>query len=318
MSAFRFAALLVLTLVSACGNMPTRIIKAVTSNALMQGEDVTSYLADGQLDEAMSGNSVFGGASPVVRSGKISASLSATRVTRSVPQANGVVIAADRLAARPPLTVTDATANRIKLDVALSAFRGFDMDGSRILSVELLGSVAMTGARPDGGFNVTQGGNLSFGLGHRLGLVQEGANFPGISFSTTWNPLPSLDWATTKIPTSTGERTNIGLGAYSGKIVSHRLAAEKGFGKFAVTAGWGRDKLSASSTHNAFVSGLDGGSGDQDGYRELERSLLILGASYNLTSTLGIAAEVVRGGKVGAGGEGREGRTGVRVGMRMR
>lgn len=316
MSALRFAALLALLLLTACDNF-----KTVVSNALMQGQDVTSYLADAQLDEAMSGNSVFGGASPVMRAGKVSASLSATRVTRTVPQATGVVIAADEISGRPPLAVTNSTANRLKLDVALSAFGGLNMGDTKIFSIELLGSAAMTGARPSGGFNVTQGGRVAFGFGYRLGVVPESAKFPGISFSTTWNPLPKLSWDTDAIATSNGANTRLRMDGYSGDIVSHRLAAEKGFGKLAVTAGWGRDALSARSTHHALVSGVDGGDGDQSGLRETKRSLLFLGASYKLTSRLGIAAEVVRGGTVSttaASGEGREARTGVRVGMRLR
>ena len=151
----------------------------------------------------------------------------------------------------------------------------------------------------DGGdFSIkAKDGNLKFGYGARVGLLDESIITPGVYASYLQRDLPTVTLSGASGGSGAGSGT-FALNDFSVKTTAMRLVAQKSLLIFGLTAGVGQDTYKASANISANVSGASAtGAADMS----MTRTNMFVGASFNLF-ILKVAAEYgqVSGGSVAA------------------
>lgn len=142
------------------------------------------------------------------------------------------------------------------VDFALGLTKGFNLGVTRIGGIDLIGGATYVPEITEDDFSVTApDGSLSIGYGARIGLLQQSALIPGVSFSWMKRDMPTLDMSTTSDGGDTFSIDNLSI-----KSTSWRLAAQKNFLLFQFGAGFGKDNYDfnadvAASVDNGAYTG---------------------------------------------------------------
>lgn len=142
------------------------------------------------------------------------------------------------------------------VDFALGLTKGFNLGVTRIGGIDLIGGATYVPEVTEDDFSVTApDGSLSIGYGARIGLLQQSALIPGVSFSWMKRDMPTLDMSTTSDGGDTFSIDNLSI-----KSTSWRLAAQKNFLLFQFGAGFGKDNYDfnadvAASVDNGAYTG---------------------------------------------------------------
>lgn len=142
------------------------------------------------------------------------------------------------------------------VDFALGLTKGFNLGVTRIGGIDLIGGATYVPEITEDDFSVTApDGSLSIGYGARIGLLQQSALIPGVSFSWMKRDMPTLDMSTTSDGGDTFSIDNLAI-----KSTSWRLAAQKNFLLFQFGAGFGKDNYDfnadvAASVDNGAYTG---------------------------------------------------------------
>ena len=136
------------------------------------------------------------------------------------------------------------------VDFALGLTKGFSLGVTRIGGIDLIGGATYIPELKLGanGSITPQGGSLAIGLGARVGLLQQSAFIPGVSFSYLSRNLPTIDFA---MASDAGDQFNIN--DFSVKTTSWRLSAQKNLLLFQLGAGFGGDTYESSTVANGTV-----------------------------------------------------------------
>src|SRR3954463_5348251 len=97
------------------------------------------------------------------------------------------------------------------------------------------------------------GGNLKWGFGARLGLLQESLLVPGVSVTWLRRDLPTIDIAGS-VPTGSGTTTTLQVNNLSEHTTAWRLVASKSLILLNIAAGVGQDKYDSKADVNASVN----------------------------------------------------------------
>lgn len=128
------------------------------------------------------------------------------------------------------------------LDFAVGIWKGFPLGVSRIGGVDLIGNVTFVPDIEDDGFSITaQDGNTKFGLGARIGLLEQSLVVPGVSFSWMRRDVPRLDLAA-----EAGD-DQLAVRGLNIQTTSWRLAAQKNLLLIQLGAGIGRDSYDGTA-----------------------------------------------------------------------
>jgi hypothetical protein len=174
------------------------------------------------------------------------------------------------------------------VDAGIGLYRGFPLGITHVGGVDAI--ITMTylpTLKNDNGGGSTNftvnGSNEKFGYGFRLGLMEESAVTPGISFAWTQRDLPSIS-LTDSVNNSGGSLGNvsgtIALNNFQVNTNAWRLTAAKSFLIFGLSVGYGQDHYSANSQIVANLQG--GGSGTQNQSFSMTRSNVYAGLAINL------------------------------------
>lgn len=142
------------------------------------------------------------------------------------------------------------------VDFALGLTKGFNLGVTRIGGIDLIGGATYVPEITEDDFSVTApDGSLSIGYGARVGLLQQSALIPGVSFSWMKRDMPTLNMSTTSDGGDTFSIDNLSI-----KSTSWRLAAQKNFLLFQFGAGFGKDNYDfnadvAASVDNGAYTG---------------------------------------------------------------
>ncbi len=135
------------------------------------------------------------------------------------------------------------------VDFALGLTKGFSLGVTRIGGIDLIaGATFVPEVEGENSSLVPQGGSIAFGFGARVGLLQQSALIPGVSFSVLKRDLPTLDFG---FQTDAGDQFNIN--DFSVKTTSWRLSAQKNLLLFQLGAGIGGDTYDFSTTASGTV-----------------------------------------------------------------
>jgi hypothetical protein len=135
------------------------------------------------------------------------------------------------------------------VDFALGLTKGFSLGVTRIGGIDLLaGATFVPEVEGEDATLTPQGGSVAVGYGARVGLLQQSALIPGVSFSILKRNLPTLDFG---FATDAGDQFNIN--DFSVKTTSWRLSAQKNFLLFQLGGGIGGDTYDFSTSASGTV-----------------------------------------------------------------
>jgi hypothetical protein len=228
---------------------------------------------------------------PIDEVGKATLAVRATRMSQQLPDPSGIVLAeGDGPAATMGTTPWSGVV--VGADVAVGLLSGFLAGDTRLLSIDLIGSISLVPGPAKSPLNLKGSNELNVGFGSRIGIMKETARLPGVSVAFLRHQLPGNRFSDVNLPTLSGNTMRLSTSRLSGHINSVRIAIGKQFGQVGVTAGWGRDQLQGRATVVATLS--TGASDDQTTYLDVTRTSLFAGASYPLFRGSVLAAEVAR------------------------
>lgn len=218
----------------------------VTENACVTAQDLFLYLAP-QLGTSLTGGShTLGIGTNLGGFPHFAIALRVNAVYGDLPTINDVTVGAKSVST----IETEATPLGLPtVDFALGLTKGFSLGVTRIGGIDLIGGATYVPEFTGENASITpQGGSLSIGLGARVGLLQQSAFIPGVSFSYLKRNLPTMDFG---FETDAGDSFNIN--DFSVKTSSWRLSAQKNLLLFQLGAGIGGDTYDFSTNASGTV-----------------------------------------------------------------
>ncbi|MEP6779700.1 MAG: hypothetical protein ABJC26_07400 [Gemmatimonadaceae bacterium] len=210
--------------------------------------DIFSFLSP-QIGVALAGgNPMLGEGGTLGGPGKISASIHVTAVDGRIPKNSvqlsqtGAAVSSDYGAQRAPVPLP-------AVDAAIGLFKGMTVGLTNVGGVDLLVGAAYVPNVNKEPFSIrTEKKAYAFLYGVRVGILQESAAVPGMSFSYKERKFPTSNFAYTP----NNDTLTIKGATLSSK--SMRLVVAKRFVFIGFAAGVGRDEIEAKSEFSAVVN----------------------------------------------------------------
>jgi hypothetical protein len=264
------------------------------ADACQKAADLLNYMTP-QLSTALaSGNPTLGQGGALGGLGHFSIDIRASAVNGSSPNVSNLSLSTS---GRQSTTFTNQNQfiPAASVDAGIGLWRGYSLGVTHVGGLDAI--VTMTylpnissksnGGNGNGGLSTgdltVNGSNEKFGFGFRLGLLEESAVTPGVSFAWVKRDLPTVSFTANVDSTSAINRGGeLALNNFSVNTTAWRVTAAKSFLIFGLSAGVGQDKYDASSTINVTVNGPFGGTGSQAGSLSMTRTNMFVGAFVNL------------------------------------
>jgi len=280
------AATAMLTGVSGAGaQCPT-----AAADACRKATDLLSFVTP-QLSTALAGgNPTLGQGDVLGGLGHFSLDIRASAVNGNLPKLDNV-----NLSTSGAVASNFTTKNQIlpfpSVDLGLGLWRGLSLGVTHVLGLDAIvtatyvPSIKNNGNSGDVNFTVN-GSNLQLGYGARVGLLEEGALWPGASFVYAQRSLPSLSLTGTFTPSGSSNVTGtMALNDYTVKTSAWRVTVAKNLLILNLSAGFGQDKYDATSSVTATVTApapVGTQTGTVSGPLSMTRTNFFVGAALNL------------------------------------
>lgn len=250
---------------------------AEANEACATGRDFLLYMAPQLGTSLVGGSHTLGIGTNLGGFPHFAIALRANAVMGSLPQIDA--IGANATPQSNNYATEDQYIGLPTVDFALGLTKGFNLGVTRIGGIDLIGGATYVPEVNETDFSVAApNGSLSIAYGARVGLLQQSALIPGVSFSWMKRDMPTLDLATR---TDSGDELSVENLAINS--TSWRLSAQKNFLLFQFGAGFGRDKYDFNADVNASVSdGLTTYNGSFNAAQEMERTTMYGSLGLNL------------------------------------
>ena len=235
------------------GNQVSSPATYYTSDACQKAVDLFKYMAP-QLGVSLTGgNALLGTGSTVGGLGHAKFEVRVNGLWGSVPNVQNPAPAAGPYQQSTYTTKTQvlglpAVAGEIGL------FKGLSLPLTKVGGIDAL--VTATYIPDFNNANVSvkaTGGNLKWGYGARLGLLEESLLVPGVSVTWLRRDLPTIDIAGTA-PTGSGTTTTLQVNGLTEQTTAWRVVASKSLILLNIAAGVGQDKYDSKANVNASVN----------------------------------------------------------------
>ena len=180
----------------------------------------------------------------------------------------------------------------VGVDASIGLWKGFSAGPTNIGGVDLLVSALYLPNIDQSDYKIkAKDGNLKFGYGVRVGLLDETAVSPGVHFSYLQRDLPTVSLTGSTSVSAGGNTANgsFALNDFSVKTSAWRIMAAKNFLIFGLQAGLGQDTYKSSSSIVATiptqtVSGVSvpGQTANGTASLNMTRTNVFVGAMINL------------------------------------
>ncbi|MEP6764725.1 MAG: hypothetical protein ABJB66_10465 [Gemmatimonadaceae bacterium] len=236
------------TVVPNCNVTPASVIQPY--DICQKVVDIFSFLSP-QIGVALAGgNPMLGEGGTLGGPGKISGSIHVTVVDGRIPKNSvqlsqtGVAVSSDYGAQRAPVPLPS-------VDAAIGVLKGVTVGLTNVGGVDLLVGAAYVPHVNKDPFSIrTEKKAYAFSYGVRVGILQESAAVPGMSFSYKTRKFPTSNF----IYTPNNDTLSSTGTTLSSK--SMRLVLAKRFVFIGFAAGIGRDEIEAKSEFSAVVNDL--------------------------------------------------------------
>lgn len=163
------------------------------------------------------------------------------------------------------------------VDLALGLYKGYPIGVSRMGGIDLLGSVTYVPDIDSDGVSIaTTDGAMKFGVGVRVGILEQSLVVPGVSFSYLQRDLPTLDLS------AAANNATFELNDFSVKTTSWRLNAQKNFLLFQLAAGFGQDTYDSEAEIVAAITSPIAAGTTNDNEQSLKRTTMYGSLGFNL------------------------------------
>lgn len=228
-------------------------INYYSSDACQKAIDLFQYMAP-QLGVALTGgNAILGVGSTVGGIGHAKFELRANGLWASVPNVQ------DKPPVAGPYQSSSYTTKTQILGLPAAAaeiglFKGIPLPLTHIGGVDALVTAMYV---PDVNTNnvsvKASGGNLKWGFGARVGLLEESLLVPGVSVTILRRDLPTINVAGS-VPTGSGTTTTLQVNNLSEQTTAWRLVASKSLILLNLAAGVGQDRYNSDADVTATVN----------------------------------------------------------------
>jgi hypothetical protein len=230
------------------------------ADACRKATDVLSFMTP-QLSTALAGgNPTLGQGGVLGGLGHFSLDVRASAVNGSTPQLNNV-----NLSTNGAVASSFASKSQIlpfpSVDLGVGLWKGASLGVTHVLGVDgIVTATYIPNMNNNSNGTSTNfyvnGSNLQLGYGVRVGLLEEGARWPGASFVYAQRSLPSLSVSGTFSPVAGSPNVTgtMALNDFSVKTSVWRVTAAKNVLIFNLSLGFGQDKYDASSSVTAAVT----------------------------------------------------------------
>lgn len=223
-----------------------------TSDACQKAEDLFKYMAPQLGISLTGGNALLGTGGTIGGLGHFRIEARANGLWGSVPQVQNV-----QPQAGPYVQSNYSTKTQIlglpAVNAEVGLFKGLNLGITHVGGVDALITGSYIPNVSSNGVSVSvNGSNLKFGGGARIGLLEEGLLWPGVSVTYMRRDLPSIN-ISGSVPTPPGT-TTLRVDTLSEKTTAWRLVASKNLLLLNVAAGVGQDKYESSAHVNATVN----------------------------------------------------------------
>ncbi len=256
-----------------------------TADACQKAVDLLNFMTPQLSTALVGGNPTLGQGGTLGGLGHFSIDIRASGFSADLPQnvSGGLSTTGARSST---FTMKSQMFGVPSVDAGIGLFRGFSLGVTHVLGVD--GIVTMTYlpnlTNSGGGTNFTvDGSNEKFGYGFRLGLLEESAVTPGVSFAWTQRDLPTISLSDSiSASNSLGSASGtIALNNFAVNTSAWRITAAKSFLIFGLSAGLGQDKYTANSTVSTTVTGVSGTGTEAQNFA-MTRTNYFVGAYINL------------------------------------
>jgi hypothetical protein len=262
-------------------------------DACAKAEQMAAFVGEELASSATTGNAIVGQGSALHHLGSVALSVRTNTTRRTTPQLGEALLRTDGEGSTGNFTFDDGTATSLSADVAIGVVPGFAVGETRVLGVDLLGSLTAVPGFDNGGLTA-HGGGIGFGTGLRLGVLAETRALPAVSLSASVRQLPSFTLTNRPLRLADGGWVTLGMDDLDVTTRAIRVAASKQFGRFGMTGGLGKDwhditgKLRVESLDRLDQSMAHTTSQD------VTRTTAFAGASFALGRAATLSAEVGR------------------------
>jgi hypothetical protein len=205
------------------------------SDACEKVKDLFRYM-NPQLGAMIAGgNATLGQGGTLGGPGRFTVGLRANVLQASIPVIDEVPVNAG-VAQRSVYDTDDQLVPMPVLDGAVGIFRGFPAGATHVGGLDLLVNVAYLPEIEDNGIEITTpDGSWKFGLGARIGILEESLLMPGVSVSYLRRDLPTVSM------TARSGDDQVTMNELQVETTAWRLVVSKSFLVFGLAAGIGRD-----------------------------------------------------------------------------
>jgi hypothetical protein len=260
---------------------------ATIGDACAVASDFFRYMAP-QLGTAIAGGShTLGIGTNLGGFPHFAIALRANAVQGNAPAINDVFAGA---AQQRSFDVSETPVPMATVDFALGLTKGFNVGVTRIGGIDLIGGVTYLPEIDEAEFSLIPQSNIAVGLGARVGILEQSALIPGVSFSYMKRDLPTID-----LGASADDGSTFAINDLSVKTTSWRISAQKNLLLFQLGAGYGGDTYDYST--NALVTVAGGGSGSFTDAQSVSRTTMYgtLGINLWLFKIVGEVGQVSGG-----------------------
>lgn len=165
------------------------------------------------------------------------------------------------------------------VDLALGIWKGLPLGVTRVGGIDLLGNVTYVPEIDDSDNGISlipTSGSTKFGVGVRVGILEQSLIVPGVSFSYMRRDVPTMDLS------AEFDNATFSLEDFSVKTTSWRLAAQKNFLIFQLSGGLGQDKYESSTVLSGTVDGAGAPLTGIDLSQDLTRTTYYGSLGFNL------------------------------------
>ena len=265
-----------------------------TQDACQKAVDLFNFMTP-QLSTAIaSGNPTLGQGGTLGGLGHFSIDLRGSAVNGSLPTLSNVGLSTAG-AQHSTFSAKNQFIPMVSADAGIGLWRGYSLGVTHVGGVDAIVTLTYLpniandkGVGVGGGSgnsdktNFTINNNTAVGYGVRLGLLEESAVTPGVSFAWVQRNLPSIT-ATAHVdsqpPQPSGDLT---LSNFTVKTSDWRLTVAKSFLIFGISGGYGQDKYAANTTMQFTVNGPFGGTSQQVNNLAMTRTNYFVGAYMNM------------------------------------
>ncbi|MFI5310598.1 MAG: hypothetical protein ACHQQ3_05160 [Gemmatimonadales bacterium] len=261
------------------------------ADACRKSTDLLSFMTP-QLSTALAGgNPTLGQGGVLGGFGHFSIDIRASAVSGSLPKLNNVNLGTNG-AISSTFTSKDQLIPFPSVDVGVGLWKGLSLGVTHVLGIDAIvtgtyvPTINNSSNSSDVNFTVN-GSNLQLGYGARIGLLEEGALWPGASFAYAQRSLPSMSLSGSFSPSSASPNVSgtMALNNFKVKTSVWRVTAAKNLLILSLSAGFGQDKYDATSDVVATVT-APAPVGTQTGHASapvsMTRTNYFVGAALNL------------------------------------